>query len=122
MDILDIVYDILKDEQDMKNNIKFFEYPDVKESDEVKIIIDPMDSPAPSDYGDNEWLTLDFQIQIDVFSNERKKTNNIAEKIRNIMWNELKFHQIPGPRRYESGVFRDARRYRGKIYRDDKEI
>lgn len=116
MDILDKVYEVLKGDVD---NIKFYEYPEVSEVDDPKVVIDPLDSPMPADYADDEWLTLDFQLQIDVWSRNRKDTENIADKIRNLMWDKLRFHQNSGPKGYDSGVFRDARRYRGKLYRDD---
>lgn len=119
MDILDVVYGVLEEDEEIQSNIKFFEYPEVKEIDSLKIVIDPLDSPDPADFADNKWLTLDFQIQIDVFSDDRHQTNNVADKIRDLMWDSIGFKQKNGPRSYEHGVFRDVRRYRGKLYRED---
>lgn len=125
MDILVEIYDILLENEYIKEHaeghIKFYEYPQVKEVDNPKIIIDPIDTSTPSDYADDNWLTYDYTIQIEVWSKDRKKTDEIANEIRNVMWEKLGFHQKAGPKGFEDGVFRDARRYRGKIYRDDLE-
>lgn len=47
MDILDVVYGVLEEDEEIQSNIKFFEYPEVKEIDSLKIVIDPLDSPDP---------------------------------------------------------------------------
>ena len=101
-----------------ENNIKFYEYPAVKEVDSLKIIINPNDPSTPSDYADNEWLTFDFLIQIDVWGLNRKEVETVANEIRDSLWNEIGFYQISGPKGYTDGVFHDARRYRGKFYKD----
>lgn len=101
-----------------ENNIKFYEYPAVKEVDSLKIIINPIDSSTPSDYADNEWLTFDYLIQIDVWGLNRKEVETVANEIRDSLWNEIGFYQISGPKGYTDGVFHDARRYRGKFYKD----
>ena len=33
-----------------KNNIKFFDYPNAQEIKDIVIVIDPLDTPTPSDY------------------------------------------------------------------------
>ncbi|AUJ23117.1 tail completion protein gp17 [Virgibacillus dokdonensis] len=123
MDILDKVYEALIADDYIKTQalgrIKYYEYPATGDVDKPYIVIDPIDSPAPADYADNQWAKLDFLLQIDVWSHDRKLTDNIANKIRNIMWETFGFAQKTGPKEYDEGVFRDARRYRGKLYRDD---
>lgn len=99
--------------------IKFYEYPEVNNLKEAHIIIDPLDVPVPKDYGDNDWLTNDYLFQIEVWSNNRATTKNIASRVRDIMWG-LNFYQGSGMDEYDKdfGIFRDARRYRGKAYVD----
>lgn len=102
------------------NNIKFYEYPEAKDIKETHIIIDPLDAPLPGDYADDKWLTDDYMFQIDVWSKDMDEVNVIASKVREIMW-QLNFRQIDGMDEYDKDydVFRDARRYRGKAYRED---
>ncbi|SHI02195.1 DUF3168 domain-containing protein [Virgibacillus chiguensis] len=129
MDILDKVYEALiaddyikkqtYDETVEEYRIKFYKYPATGDVDNPYIVIDPIDSPAPADYADNQWAKLDFLLQIDVWSRDRKLTDSVANRIRNIMWETFGFAQKAGPKEYDEGVFRDARRYRGKLYRDD---
>lgn len=120
MDVLDIIYEDLKADnyiQEKNGNIKFYEYPAVDECHDPKIIIDPIDTSTPADYADNDWMTYDYLLQIEVWSKNRKITESIGDRVRNVMWN-LGFYQQAGPKEYDSGIFRDARRYRGKLYRD----
>ncbi|MCC2250496.1 DUF3168 domain-containing protein [Virgibacillus sp. AGTR] len=125
MDILDKIYksliadDYIKDQT--LGRIKYYEYPETGDVTEPFIVIDPINPPDPSDYGSNKWMKYDYLIQIDVWSSNRKITDAIADKIRDIMWEVFGFSQKPGPQAYDkdTGVFRDARRYRGTLYRDD---
>ncbi|MBM7605985.1 hypothetical protein JOC75_004013 [Metabacillus crassostreae] len=99
--------------------IKFYEYPASGDVTSTHIIIDPLDVPIPSDYADNKWLTEDFLFQIEVWSLNLADTLEIAKQIRKIMWN-LNFSQGSGIDEYDKdfGIYRDARRYRGKVYED----
>lgn len=98
--------------------IKYYEYPETGNVTAPYIVIAPLDAPLPKDYADNQWLTYDCLFQIDVWSKNRILTETIADKIRDVMW-KLNFVQTSGPKEYEDGIFRDARRYRGKLYRED---
>lgn len=125
MDILDEVYDALIADSYIKEQalgrIKFYEYPETGEIDNPHIVIDLLDAPTPADYADGKWTKLDYLIQIDVWSKDRKITDSIADRIRAIMWGRFGFAQQSGPKEYDEGVFRDARRYRGTLYREDFE-
>lgn len=103
------------------NNIKFYDYPEAKSMKETHIIIDPMITPKPGDYADDKWLTVEFMFQIDVWSKDMDERNLIANKIQQIMWEQLSFRQTDGIDEYDKDydIFRDARRYRGKVYRKD---
>ncbi|WP_112181380.1 DUF3168 domain-containing protein [Paraliobacillus zengyii] len=123
MDILDMIYEALVADAYIKEQglerIKFYEYPETGEVHEPYIVIDPVAPPSPIDFADNKWTKLDYFLQIDVWSPDRKLTDQIADKILNIMWSKFGFSQHPGPKEYDQGVFRDARRYRGSLYRED---
>lgn len=122
MDVLDMVYDALIDDNFIKlqaqGRIKFYEYPESGDVSAPYIIIYPLDVPLPSEFADDNWLANDFLLQIDVWTKKRSSTREIAEHIQKIMWN-LGFSQVGGIDEYDNGIYRDARRYRGKLYRDD---
>ncbi|MCG3418968.1 hypothetical protein [Oceanobacillus jordanicus] len=123
MDILTEVYNALVADDYIKeqalDRIKFYEYPATGDVINPHIVIDPIDPPTPKDFADNNWTKLDYLLQIDVWTRDRKTTNQVADKIRDIMWNKFGFAQKAGPKEYAEGVFRDARRYRGTLYRED---
>lgn len=123
MDILDMVYHALISDDYIKeqafDRIKFFEYPETGEVTAPFIIIDPVEPLDPSNFADNSWLKYDCFIQIDVWTPVRVTTNTLADKIRDVLWERFGLKQKSGPQEYEDGVFRDARRYTGTIYRND---
>lgn len=103
-----------------KNNIKFYDYPEAKSIKETHIIIDPLEPPKPGDFADDKWLTDDYFFQIDVWSKSMDERDIIAKKIQRLMW-KLSFRQAGGIDEYDRDydIYRDARRYRGKVYRKD---
>ncbi|WP_407270598.1 DUF3168 domain-containing protein [Radiobacillus sp. PE A8.2] len=123
MDILSIVYSHLIANEFIKSKaferIKYYEYPETGDVDNPFIIIDPFDDGEPIDFADNTWIKIDFLIQVEVWSRNRLETLNLANAIRDVMWNTIGFKQRAGPNEYADGVFRDARRYRGSLYRED---
>lgn len=118
-----MVYQVLITDDYIKekafNRIKFFEYPETGEVTVPFIIIEPVNSLDPSEFADNNWLAYDCNLQIEVWSPERVITNTLADKIRDVLWERIGLKQNSGPQEYENGVFRDARRYTGTIYRSD---
>ncbi|GLO64749.1 MULTISPECIES: DUF3168 domain-containing protein [Bacteria] len=125
MDIMNLVYETLiadpfiYEQAGKEDRIKSYEYPKSADVDNPFIVIDPIDVPTPSDFADDTWIKFDCLIQIDVWTRDRKKSIAIANKIRDVMWNEFGFNQNSGPQEFDNVVFRDARRYRGKLYRED---
>lgn len=123
MDILSIIYNHLIADEYIKEQafgrIKYYEYPETGDVINPHIVLDPLDDGSPINSADNTWTSLDFLIQIDVWTRNRTITLNLANTIRDIMWNELGFKQIKGPNEYDKGVFRKADRYRGTLYRED---
>lgn len=117
------VYDALNTSDLIKEKvgkqIKFYKYPSTDNMQGVYIVIDPIDVPKPGDYADNKWLTDEYFYQIEVWSMNLFDTQAVAKEVRNVMWNELGFAQlIPGLDEFDedTGIYRDARRYRGKEY------
>jgi hypothetical protein len=99
--------------------IKFYEYPAAGDVTGPRIVIDPIAPPLPGDYADNTWLTDDYLYQIEVWSKSMEDTESIAKQIRKVMWKVLGFAQTgTGVNEWDqdTGVYRDARRYRGKSY------
>jgi hypothetical protein len=124
MDVLGMIYDALMVNSAIKEaaygRIKFYEFPETGEVTAPFIIIDPLDVPLPKDFADDTWLTYDCLFQIDVWSKKRTATRELSRQIRDVMWT-LGFSQGSGVDEWDkgTGIFRDARRYRGKLYRDD---
>jgi len=98
--------------------IKFYEYPETGDVSNPYIVLDPLDAPKPNDYADNKWLTNDYMVQIDVWTKDRHLTRELSAEITRTMWN-LNFGQYGGGTNEwdeNTGIFREARRYRGKRY------
>ncbi|UII58118.1 hypothetical protein LS684_21080 (plasmid) [Cytobacillus spongiae] len=99
--------------------IKFYTYPESGDVTGPYIIIDPLITPKPGDYADNKWLTKEYLYQIEVWSKSKDDTESLAEQIQLVLWNKIGYANTgSGMDEYdkELGIFRDARRYRGKEY------
>lgn len=124
MDMLSAIYNAMIGDDFIQKNaygrIKYYEYPPTDNLTAPHIVIDPLDTPTPSDYADDTWLTNDYLFQIEVWSNNRLLTKELAERIRNVMW-EMGFRQTSGIDEWDKDykIYRDARRYTGKAYRQD---
>lgn len=124
-DALNVIYVAMMDDplikQEAGGRIKYYEYPDTASVSEPYVVIDPLDSPMPAEYGDDTWLMNDFIVQIDVWSKDRKRTRQVSSKIQQVLW-DVGFKQYGGGADEwdkETGIYREARRYRARIYRND---
>ena len=108
-----------------KNNIKFFDYPNAQEIKDVVIVIDPLDTPTPTDFGDNDNLTYEYFYQIDVFVKQKQGVNGrvlsdrLVFLIQRIMWEVLGFGETSSIKpEYikEFSIYRQAKRFEGKQY------
>ncbi len=121
------IYNVLKENVVINdlvgNRIKFYKYPEPKDMKETHIIIAPLDPPKPGDYADDQWLTDDYLLQIDVWSKDMEEKDLIAKTIRKVLWDKLNVRQFGGNGVDEwdedYDIYRDARQYRGKKYRKD---
>jgi len=99
--------------------IKYYEYPETGDVSQPHIVIDPLDAPLPADYADNTWLTWDYLFQLDVWTKDRQLTNTLMKEVNKTLW-DIGFHQSGGTGDEwdkDTGIFRQAKRFRGKIYR-----
>ena len=108
-----------------KNNIKFFDYPNAQEIKDVVIVIDPLDTPTPTDFGDNDNFTYEYFYQIDVFVKQKQGVNGrvlsdrLVFLIQRMMWEVLGFGETSSIKpEYikEFSIYRQAKRFEGKQY------
>ena len=108
-----------------KNNIKFFDYQNAQEIKDVVIVIDPLDTPTPTDFGDNDNLTYEYFYQIDVFVKQKQGVNGrvlsdrLVFLIQRMMWEVLGFGETSSIKpEYikEFSIYRQTKRFEGKQY------
>ena len=131
---MDIYNALLADTELMKHvdkkDIKFQDYPNAQDIVNTAIIIDPLISPNPSDYADNENLTYEFLYQVDVFVKQNKGVNgrSLCE------WLILRVQQVLRSNGFldtgtgvkpdwdkENRLHRQTKRFEGKIYKEEME-
>ncbi|MDN5612413.1 MAG: hypothetical protein L0G33_02405 [Staphylococcus equorum] len=129
-DITMKIYEAITDNEEImqhvqKNNIKFFDYPNAQEVKDVVIVIDPLDTPTPSDYGDDDNITYTYFYQIDVFVKQNKGINGrvlsdrLVFLLQRIMWEQLGFGETSSMKpEYikDFNLYRQAKRFEGKQY------
>ncbi|ASN69763.1 MULTISPECIES: hypothetical protein [Bacillota] len=129
-DITMKIYEAIIDNKEImnhvqKNNIKFFDYPNAQEIKDVVIVIDPLDTPTPTDFGDNDNLTYEYFYQIDVFVKQKQGVNGrvlsdrLVFLLQRMMWEVLGFGETSSIKpEYikEFSIYRQAKRFEGKQY------
>ncbi|CUT96428.1 MULTISPECIES: hypothetical protein [Staphylococcus] len=129
-DITMKIYEAIIDNKEImnhvqKNNIKFFDYPNAQEIRDVVIVIDPLDTPTPTDFGDNDNLTYEYFYQIDVFVKQKQGVNGrvlsdrLVFLLQRMMWEVLGFGETSSIKpEYikEFSIYRQAKRFEGKQY------
>lgn len=124
------IYEAIIDNEEImeyvqKNNIKFFDYPNAQEIKDVVIVIDPLDTPTPTDYGDNDNLAYEHFYQIDVFVKQKQGVNGrvLSDRLifllQRMMWEVLGFGETSSIKpEYikEFNIYRQAKRFEGKQY------
>lgn len=108
-----------------KKNIKFFDYPNANEIQDVAVVIDPLDTPTPADYADNDNMTFEYFYQVDVFVKQKPGMNGrvLSDKLvfllQRIMWERLGFNEtssIKPEYNKEFNLYHQAKRFEGKEY------
>lgn len=127
-DILEIVDDILRADEVLKEHLssetdgfksKFFKYPETADMEGSWVVLEPIINGLPSNMADETWVTYDYLIHIEVWSRKREDNLIIANRIRDLLWEKLKFKQNDDTDEYDLGIYRDARRYKGTLHRSD---
>ena len=108
-----------------KKDIRFFDYPNANEIKDSCIIIDPLSSPIPSDFADDDNLTYYYLYQVDVFVkqntgiNGRSLSERLSFLIQRIMWEVLGFGEASDAKPEfikEFNLYRQTKRFEGKQY------
>lgn len=127
-DGLDIVYNILKRDETIKEyvsseqdglRIKYFTYPETADMEGSWIVLESIINAMPSSYADDTWVSYNYLLHIEVWSRKRADNLIIADRIRDLLWEKLKFKQNDSVDEYDLGIYRDARRYKGVLHRSD---
>jgi hypothetical protein len=129
-DITMKIYEAITDNEEImqhvqKNNIKFFDYPNAQEVKDVVIVIDPLDTPTPTNFGDDDNILYEYFYQIDVFVkqnngiNGRVLSDRIIFLLQRIMWERLGFGETSSIKPEfikDFNLYHQAKRFEGKQY------
>lgn len=125
MDELTKLYNVLLADpliaEKVGKRIKLYEYPESGDVSGPVIIIDPLSEPLESDYGDDEPITEQLPIQVDVWSRDAYDTKAVAKQITKIFREVGYNYTAAGPNNKEAGIYRSVRRYTGKYYTEEFE-
>lgn len=133
IDILNTIYSVLKNDEKLTkllnvNNIKFNDYPDVKDITQPYVVIDDFDDPIPELHYDGDRVAYNYIVQIDVFVkandsyNARLRRNEISQRISDLLWKELKAGQTSNlGNEYDKqfALYRSIRRYKAIFYEEE---
>lgn len=98
-----------------QHRIKYYDYPDTANQNQVFIIIEPLEPPQSAKSGSDQELSLEFTFQVNCESKLRTEVKRLQYLVKKEM-KKLNYGQIAGgldeyfP---DTGHFVDARRYRG---------
>lgn len=127
-DGLMLIYNILKDDETILeyvssekdgSRIKFFTYPETADMEGNWIVLEPIINALPSNMADGTWVTYDYLMHVEVWSRKREDNLVLSNRVRDLLWDELKFKQNDSTDEYALGIYRDARRYKGTLHRSD---
>lgn len=100
------------------HRINYFESPETADHDNLFIVIIPVGPPVPLVSGSDNYLNVQFTIQINVESISRPARNTVARAIQDEMF-AMGFARLEGAQNeldefmIETNRFVDVRRYRG---------
>lgn len=132
-DILMMVYNaIIEDDVLMelvdKRNIKFNDYPEVKEITKPYIVIDDFDDPVPEIFYDGIQEAYSYIVQVDVFVkasdeyNARLRRNAISQRINKVLWDRYLMGQVTNlgnEYNKDFALYRSTRRYEAIFYEEE---
>lgn len=123
-DLLTVIYStLIKNEEIAKmtldengqHRIKYYDYPETANHNQVFLIIDPVGTPVPVLGGSDKDLQLEFTVQISIESKVRAEVKKLQKLVYTSL-KELHCNQLPGGLdQYFDDTKRyvDARRYQG---------
>lgn len=129
-DMMMRIYKLMLDNEEImksvnKNAIKFYDAPNAQEITDVNIVIDPIDTPKPEDFADNDNMTYEYLFQIDVFVKQKSGINgrlladDLIFQIQRMMWDVLGFGETSSIKpEYvkDFKIYHQAKRFEGKQY------
>lgn len=103
------------------NRIKFYKYPPTGDFSGTYIVFDPIDTNQIGDYADGIYLTEESLVQVDIWSKNKETRDLVAKRIRKILVDDNGFSETTGPDEFDkkTKIFRLAKRYGMKFYRED---
>lgn len=127
MDMLMEIYNKLRADpyisDKVSTRIKFYDYPNTSTMAGPSVVLEEVMPATPGVHGDNEAITDDYFIHIEVWvkgNGGRTIRDDIARKIQSIMREEFGMGLDSAMKPEwdkELNIYRDARRYRGQIYK-----
>lgn len=99
--------------------IKFYEYPETADMSGSWIVIESIINGLPSNMADDTWVAHDYLMHVEVWSRSAQENKVIADRVSELLWENLRFLENDKTDEYDLGIYRDARRYRGSIERSD---
>lgn len=127
VDGLWLIYDVLSQDETIREycyserdddlKIKFYEYPETADMRGNWVVLEPILNEYPSSYADSTWVTYDYLIHIEVWSRSKSENELLANHIRDLLWEAYRFKQADDHEEFDLGIYRDARRYKGKLHR-----
>lgn len=106
-----------------KYRIKFFGYPATASVTQPYIIIDSLSPPIDTDFADDEPIIEEYLYQVDVWTNNRITTKELARRVKEVLREKSFYYFAGGVDEYDPAtkIYRDARRFRTKVYSEDIE-
>ncbi|MDK3656264.1 hypothetical protein O0A22_11660 [Staphylococcus pseudintermedius] len=135
-DLLTEVYEALSNDAVIskylkQSDIKFFDYPNANNIKSNVIVVDEIISPSFKVYADNNPLTYEYVIQIDVFSKQNSNDVNaslvsreVILRVSKIMWQQFRFAEFNTMRPEfikNYNLYRQSKQFRGQKYIDEME-
>lgn len=123
-----LIYDILINDPVIRGyvyserdglRINFYEYPETADMEGSWIIIESIINGLPSNRADDTWVAYDYLMHIEVWSRNDQENQVIANRIRDLLWEKLRFMENDKTDERDMGIYREARRYKGTLERSD---
>src|SRR5699024_10997075 len=115
-DILDKVYKIIKDDEVGRSyvesetdglRIRYFEYPETADMSGSWIVLESILNSLLSGSADETWVSYDYLLHFEVWSRKREDNLILANLIRDLSWDKLKFKQNDSIDAYDLIIYRD---------------